>query len=178
MEFFLPPEPNYYYRPKTVEVEILSAGHEDLGGSNSIILVNGIDHSGIYRGFHIVVLSGNTGEFLGNRTIDTSYWPGTSAKLITYISSIQNGSIVLIAINADAAKLLTKQAEQAVQSLGATTRLALVQNKTVDSRFRGSFAMVTRKGGAKPSWFVEKSASRRKGPSHIPKMSIPLDWHY
>ena len=161
-----------------MQIEILSAGHEDPGGSNSIILVNGIDHSGRYKGFQIVVLSGKTGEFVRNATIDTSYFLGRSAKLITYISSIQNGSIVLIAVNADAAKLLTTQAEQAVQSLGATTRLALVQNKTVDSRFRGSFAMVTRKGGAKPSWFVEKSADRGKGPSYIPKMNIPLDWHY
>eukprot|EP00112_Aurelia_sp_Birch-Aquarium-sp1_P007652 Seg1836.3 transcript_id=Seg1836.3/GoldUCD/mRNA.D3Y31 product="Protein FAM3C" protein_id=Seg1836.3/GoldUCD/D3Y31 len=171
-------EPIYNYQPTTVEIEILSAGHEDPGGGNSMITVNGINHSGIFRGFHIVVLSGKTGEFISKEAPDTSYYPGESARLINYISSVQNGSIVLMSVFGDAAKEMSTQAEQAVQSLGATTRLALVQkNNTVDSRFRGSFAMVTRKGGAKPSWFVEKSASRGKGPSHIPKMNIPLDSH-
>ena len=93
--------------------------------------------------------------------------------MIVYLNSIQNGHIVLISVEDDAALSMTAEAELAIHALGATTRLIAGDSGEGSSKFRGTFALVTRKGGDKPAWFLEKSADRRKGPSYI-KMSVPL----
>ena len=93
--------------------------------------------------------------------------------MIAYIGSTHEGHIVLISADDDAALSMTTEAELAIHALGATTRLTAGANGQSSSRFRSSFVLVTRKGGDKPAWFVEKSADRGKGPSHI-EMSVHL----
>ena len=156
-----------------VRIEILSAGGEDPGGINSFIKVNGIEHSRNERGFNFVVLSCKSSEVISTDSFDV--WSGISTvnRMITYINWIKNGSVVLISIKDEASFKMTKIAEQGIHSLGATTRLTLLQNKLVDLRYRASFALVARKGGRKPSWFMERAADRRRGPSRI-KVYISL----
>ena len=152
---------------------MLSAGGEDPGGINSFIKVNGIEHSRNERGFNFVVLSCKIGEVISTNIFDVWHSISEVNRMITYINWIKNGNVVLISIKDEASLRMTKMAEQVIHSLGATTRLTLLQSRLVDLRYRGSFALVARKGGRKPSWFMEKAADRRKGPSRI-KVNISL----
>lgn len=94
--------------------------------------------------------------------------------MIVYINSIQQGHIVLISVKDEAAWSMTTEAELAIHALGATTKLTVgTKDHATDQRFRGTFVLATRKGADKPAWFVEKSADRKKGPSHM-DMSILL----
>ena len=157
-----------------VHVNITSAGYNDLGGRRSYIIVNGTDYSKKTRGFNIVVVSDRTGKAISSGVFNPFLGPGESNRIIQYIASIHNGKIVLISVYDDASVGLTEAAEKAVHSLGATTRLRLVYKKTLDERFRGSFILLTRKGGFSPSWFVEKVANRGKGPVQV-VTRVPLD---
>ena len=157
-----------------LEIEISSAGFRDYGGRDSTIKVNGIDHSKNKRGFNFVILSGATGDVVSTESFDTYYRKSEANRMVTYINSIKNGSVVLISIRDEASWQMTQEAEQVMHSLGATTRLRATANiREYDKRYQGSFVLVTRKGGMKASWFAEKAADRGKGPSRV-EVSIPL----
>ena len=158
---------------KILKIEVLSGGGSDPGGKQSIIKVNGIDYSRHGRGFNVVVLSGSNGDVISTGIFDTHCCQHEANRMIVYLNSIQNGHIVLISIGDDAAISMTAEAELAIHALGAKTPLTAGWMSYGSSRFRGTFALVTRKGRDKPTWFVEKSADKREGPSHI-KMIVPL----
>ena len=139
----------------------------------SFIKVNGIDYSRHDRGFNVVVLSGRNGDVVSTDSFDTCCCNYEADRMIVYINSTQKGNIVLISVEDDAAFSMTTEAELAIHSLGATARLTAGESGQESSRFRSTFVLVTRKGGDKPAWFVEKSADRGKGPSHI-EISVPL----
>ena len=133
--------------------------------------VDGIDYSKNMRGYNVVVLSGTSGEVNNNDVLEVHKVNGAN-RMIGFMESIENGNIVLISAQDEVGDGMTTQAEKTVHALGATTRLVLLNGK-YDARFRGSFALVAKKGGDKPAWFAEKAADRRKGPSRI-QIKIPL----
>ena len=153
---------------------MLSAGFEDPGGRNSIIKVEGIDYSKDRRGMNVVVLSGTSGEVISTGFFQV-FVTNEAQKMTEYINLIGNSNIVLISAEDEVANGMTTEAEKAIHALGATTRLVL-KNGYSDVRYRASFALVAKKGGDKPYWFVEKAADRGKGPSRI-QVQIQLGWY-
>ena len=121
-----------------------------------------------------MILSGATGEVVSIEIFDTYYRQSEANRMITYINSVKNGSVVLISIRDEASWQMTQEAEQIIHSLGATTRLRVTANiREYDKRYQGSFVLVTKKGGRKPLWFAEKAADGGKGPSRV-EVSILL----
>ena len=147
------------FADKILKIEILSAGYDDPGGRNSIIKVDGIDYSKNKRGYNVVELSGTSGEVIKNDVLEVHEVNG-AIKMTGFMDSIEDSNIVLISAQDEASDGMTTQAEKTVYALGAITRLVLKNGKD-DVRFRGSFALVTRKDGEKPTWFAEKAADHR-----------------
>ena len=161
---------------KILQIEILSAGFADASGSASIIKINGMDHSKKQRGFNVVVvLSGQNDDAISSERFDTCNTYKEADRMMSYLSSTQDGSIVLISVHHEAALSMTSSAERLIHALGATTRLTAMGGRN-DTRYGGSFALVAKKGGNKPAWLAEKAEDRGKGPSRI-QVQIPMGWY-
>ena len=160
---------------KILQIELLSAGYADAGGSDSIIKVNGIDYSKKQRGFNVAILSGQNGDVISTERFDTCSTYKEANRMISYLSSTQDGCIILISVHHEAALSMTSEAERMIHALGSTTRLTTMGDRN-DTRYGGSFALVAKKGGNKPAWLAEKAEDREKGPSRI-QVQIPIGWY-
>ena len=143
-----------------MDISITSYGKSDPGFSfNPGIIINGIDKGKMRRGFNVVVISPTNGYTLGVGHFDTYGETNDSAAMISFISNYPDGSIVCIATADSAERKLTQDAKDYLAGLGSVGISSI--------NLRTSFAMLTAKGVPKPSWFVEKYASKGKGPSTI-----------
>ena len=124
--------------------------------------MNGVERSLNRRGFNIVALSGKDGKLLKSDVFDTYRTADESKRMAQFIKAIPQNSVILVAITDEATHKLTQEGKQALFSIGATVDVRSNRDG-LSKKYRMSFAMVSRKGKKKPSWFSEKYAYRNKG---------------
>ncbi len=131
----------------SVKISVLSAGFN--AGATCVIAKDGINllSNSYFAGMGIVVFDPLT------MAVDTSVWfslfnqPANVQALANLINSIPNGKIVAMGVSDDAANNISGALISAIKSLGSTK---------IDSlRFRGSWALIGKKGAA-PGEVVEQ----------------------
>ena len=155
------------------EIEVVSRGFSGSSCGFTTITVRGKvfeskpDTVPSERGHNIVVLSPNF-EVLESRSFDTPNGSSEGERMADFIDNIEQGSIVLIAVNYGPNNNLTGRAHTALKSVGAINTEGLLQ--------AGNFCLIGCKG-AKSGSVPQLSASPDK-PSvlrrRIPSMPIPL----
>ncbi len=123
---------------KEESISVTSAGFE--AGATCVIAKNGINllTNTFFAGMGIVVFDDVTME------VDTSTWfnlfnnPTNMTALVNLINSIPEGKIVAMGVADDAANNITVTLKDAIKTLGS--------NKIDQLRFRGSWALIGKKG--------------------------------
>ena len=95
---------------------------------------------------NVVVLDKVTGSFISSQSFDTHASSANSASLVSFISSLDHGSLVFMAVKDEAQKYLTTAAKNAIKTLGST--------KINSIRYRDSWCILGKKG-AKAGTAVE-----------------------
>ncbi len=148
------------------EVEVAAAGYED--GNYCKLLFRGQICGESKRGFNFLVLTDGA-EVYETRTFDTHDSESASERMADFIESIPDGRVVLVGTMDSANDHLTSRGISALKSLGAERLEKLT--------FRGSFAMIGRKG-ASSSAVVQTMVDKKNGPAvvrqRLPCPRIPL----
>lgn len=154
----------------SVDIVIESEAYDDPGKGTvpgvSAIYVNGVDRSLHRRGHNLVTIDEVTGQFDSVAAFDT-HGGGNKANidLKKYIDGLDNGKIVIVAVQDEGYNQLGVVGIKALQSIGA------VNPKNIG--YRGSFAFLGYKGTSKRTWVQQLSNARWKGPTTL-KASVPL----
>jgi len=142
-----------------VQLLVKSAGSQD--GNYAEFYIDGtqIDVAA-GRGLSLVKLS-DSGRVLETQVFDTGYQANGAGPLAAWVSSISQGTGVMVAAMDDASDNLTAEAKSALKELGAT----LID----DLAYRGSYALIGVKGGAA---VAERLAVSGDGPVEISATNI------
>lgn len=119
----------------------LSAGWDTVGypGGSAQLWVDGVDYSQHRRGMNLIVIDQTTGIVLNSLYYDT-YASSTDANnMATFINSIDNGRIVMVAVQDEAVSNMTSAGINALYTLGAGS---------FNPGYRGSWALIGIKGAA------------------------------
>lgn len=92
----------------------------------------------VRRGINVGLFNFETGRLESSDFFDTWARPSEASRLASFLSSIPNGKVVLIAVKDDGATNLTEEVFREIERLGAEA-VRLV-------RFRESWAFIARKG--------------------------------
>ena len=132
----------------------------------STIFVNGVDRSWHRRGHNVVVVDIKRGKIEASTAFDT--WGGgakASSDLKQFIDKLQNGKIVLVAVQDEGTNALFDDAKAALESIGA--------GKPDIMGHYGSFALLGYKGKTKRKWVWQVTNTKGKGPSKL-KARVPI----
>ena len=113
------------------------------------------------RGMNVVVLDESSGNVLHEDSFDTHAHTSRSEAFASFINSLANGAIIVIAIKDAATYSLTESAMQAIESLGS--------NLIRQSQNRGSWAMVSKKGDERALVEAGSNTAAVQVTSWIPK---------
>ena len=119
------------------------------------------DGCGDCRGMNVVVLDESSGNVLHENDFDTHGYTSRSEAFASFINSLANGAIIVIAIKDEAKNRLTESAMQAIESLGS--------NLIRQIQYRGSWAMVSKKGDERALVEAGSNTAAVQVTSWIPK---------
>lgn len=95
------------------------------------------------RGINAAVLDRRTGYFEAIKVFDTYAGASESARLAQFLSGIENGKIVAMAVSDEAANNLTQEAIDVIETYLGSSQIG-------NLRFRGSWAIISVKGANQP----------------------------
>jgi hypothetical protein len=121
-----------------VNVVVQSAGSEV--GDFAHIYVNGVDAAQNRRGYNLVVIDPATGNLEASVAFDTFASADESTRLAQFIAQIPKGKMVVAAVRDEASRNLTREAVEALRSMGAQDDLR--------AKWRWSHAIIGVKGAA------------------------------
>lgn len=129
---------------------------------DTIIEVNGINHCKKRRGHNIVTVYPGNGSIHASKSFDTHDSAQASADMTTFINSLPENIMVLIAVHDSALASVmrnTPGAESALRNVGAVD--------PVFTQLRESWLLIGYKGADKPTWIQQRYAARNLGPVSI-----------
>eukprot|EP00434_Breviolum_minutum_P030827 symbB.v1.2.027259.t1/scaffold2785.1/size70456/2 len=128
-------------------VGVRSAGFAD--GNEAVFFANGVEfYRAPSRGLTLVTVRSD-GTRKDSATFDTMLDEGGSGELVSYVNSIEDGTMVLVGARDEASIHLSQAAKDAIKTLGATQ---------IDSiSFRAGYGLVGVKGGSAVAEDVKKT---------------------
>jgi len=135
------------------------------GGGRVELWVDGRRVGTEQRGLNVVAVDPEHGEVVSASGFDLAYWPQGGELLARWVAGLPPGTIVVLAVGTDAARLFKKPALEALNALGATTDL--------HRHSRQGYAAVGVKGARPGSALEVVSAS---GPAVVAVGRKPLAW--
>ena len=127
------------------DLRVVSGGQPH--GDRASIMINGVEHAGNQRGYNLVTLDPASGEVGPAELFDTCAIPDASRRLAAAIQAVPAGRIVIASVKDEASQQLTREAVEALRSIGASQDLR--------GRFRASHLVIGVKG-APPGAAIER----------------------
>ncbi|XP_031573912.1 uncharacterized protein LOC116307751 [Actinia tenebrosa] len=130
-----------------LRIKVESRGKNNYAGSqrSAKLVVNGTDYNSYGRGHNLAAFRMN-GEFISKASFDTHGKAQAGADMSTYINSLPDNSIVLVAVE-DSGHNHVRDAHQALMSIGAKPPLE-------PNGLRASWCLIGHKGGYRP-WIAQ-----------------------
>ncbi|XP_028407373.1 uncharacterized protein LOC114529999 [Dendronephthya gigantea] len=131
------------------------------GAGYATIEVDGKDYAMRKRGYNVVVLNPVTGNVESRASYDTHASAHAGHYFSTFLNNIASRRIVLVAIQDEASKRVTRSVYTALWRLGA--------RNLIKHEYRSSFAFIGWSGPGKNSIVTQDQHHRHQGPSFVHK---------
>jgi hypothetical protein len=138
-----------------VHLQVQSAGFLD--GNFARFFINGDEVPLGGRGFNVVVIDQSTGILLESGSFDTHLEKGESANLAEFLSSVDEGMLVVLIAKDDVTENLTEEVIREIESLGST----LIRK----CKYRDSFCLIASRDLKENA--LEELCPAQKGPTKL-----------
>ncbi|XP_028410745.1 uncharacterized protein LOC114533429 [Dendronephthya gigantea] len=141
-------------------IEVISEACNDKirseGCGKAYIYLDGEQKASQKRGHNFVVINALTGKFESAQAFDTHGDNDASGKVTNFINSIQNGRVVIVAVQDEGARKIGN-------ALGELKKIGA--QEPIMNEYRSSFALIGYKGVETPKWITQSQQKSHHGPS-------------